>query len=530
MALLAAGVMGALPLLPPSETGARAGATEFSSARALDTVGAIAREPHPMGSQALEEVRSEIVARLEELGLQPQFQTVEAPDYFGAPGRTVDVVNVLARIPGSASSGAVALMGHYDSVPATPGANDNASAVAVILETARVVLAGSPLRNDLVLLFTDGEEPAPRFGSTPFVSEHPWASDIGFVVNLEAIGSGGPSLLIETNGSDEWIIDRYAEAVPYPAAFSFLTAGVELIGGSNTDFAPFRDAGVPGLEMAYAHGSPIYHTPSDSVDVVSPRSLQQHGANTLALARHLGSLDLGAAAGEAEAVFFTVGRSWVFRYPAALSFPLALLTGGLLAMAAGRRRAWRSAAGTAGATLVTALLAAVVGALVWTVLAPRRDTMSVLESYLYLIGLMTLTGGICAASRRWITHPSEPVGAVGAWWVLALVSTAATPGIAYLFLWPALAGSMATLWWSVRDVGPSGRVVGTAAVAATSLILVVPAIDIFYQFAQPRPGNPDSQLLWMVAVPVFLAALSVQLVFALSRETTQPLAPETRSA
>ena len=59
---------------------------------------------------------------------------------------------------------AVALVAHFDSDPTTPGANDDAAGVAAILETARVLLSGPPLRNDVILLFTDGEEPAPRFG------------------------------------------------------------------------------------------------------------------------------------------------------------------------------------------------------------------------------------------------------------------------------------------------------------------------------------------------------------------------------
>ena len=44
-----------------------------------------------------------------------------------------------------------------------------------------------------------------------------------------------------------------------------------------------------------------------------------------------------------------------------------------------------------------------------------------------------------------------------------------------------------------------------------ALVLLVPAIDTFFQFAQPRPGNPDSEILWTIAVPVLLLALVSQL-------------------
>ncbi len=42
-------------------------------------------------------------------------------------------------------------------------------------------------------------------------------------------------------------------------------------------------------------------------------------------------------------------------------------------------------------------------------------------------------------------------------------------------------------------------------------MLLVPAIDTFYQLAQPRPGNPDSELLYIIAIPVMLLALVVEL-------------------
>ena len=53
---------------------------------------------------------------------------------------------------------------------------------------------------------------------------------------------------------------------------------------------------------------------------------------------------------------------------------------------------------------------------------------------------------------------------------------------------------------------------GVALVSVTTLVLLVPAIDIFYQLAQPRPGNPDSEILSLIAIPVLLLALVVELL------------------
>jgi hypothetical protein len=53
---------------------------------------------------------------------------------------------------------------------------------------------------------------------------------------------------------------------------------------------------------------------------------------------------------------------------------------------------------------------------------------------------------------------------------------------------------------------------GFMMVTCTALVLVVPAIDFFYQFAQPRPGNPDSQILSVIAIPVVLIAMIFELL------------------
>ena len=92
--------VGLYSVAPPAAVPSDAPATEFSAARAVDHIEVIAREPHPMGSTAIIEVRDYLVAELEKLGLEP-----DVPDDLGAQllraGDPVDVVNVIATIPGS---------------------------------------------------------------------------------------------------------------------------------------------------------------------------------------------------------------------------------------------------------------------------------------------------------------------------------------------------------------------------------------------------------------------------------------------
>ncbi len=388
-AAAAAGLAGVAPLVAP---GVDQDPTGFSVDRALAHIDVVARQPHPIGSAANQVVREHVADELRELGLEPEFQTVAAPDYYSDSG-TVEVVNVLARIAGTAATGAVVVVAHIDTVPETPGANDNASGVAVTLETARNLLTGSPLRNDVILLFTDGEEPAPRYGSTAFVDDHPWFDDARFVVNLEAIGSSGPSMLNETNGPQSWVVDQLVDSAPQPVAFSFLTEATTLIGGSNTDFAPFRDAGVPGVEFVYARGSSIYHTGADTPNSVSWRSLHSHGANTLGIVRNLAAEDLVTIGGD-DMVFFTVGRFHVVRYPTSWGIPIVVAAGVLLFAAIRRRRDRAGIALDAATTLISALSAAIVAAVLWTPFAGWRNIMGVFESSVALLGLVALTAAV----------------------------------------------------------------------------------------------------------------------------------------
>jgi hypothetical protein len=499
--------------------------TAFSVAQAFVHVERVALEPHPIGTAENGRVRGYIVAQLRALGLEPELQTVGAPDYFGGSGRTERVVNVIARIPGTASTGAVLLAGHYDTVPTTAGANDDGSAVGVMLETARALRAGTRLRNDVILLFTDGEEPAPRFGSSAFVTDHPWAADIGFAINLEALGSSGPSTLIETSGPDAWVLRQYTDALRNPIAYSYLTTTTALIGGSNSDFEPFRNLGIPGVELAYLHGSPIYHTLADAPDRVSRRSLHHHGANALALTRHLGGLDLRESHAHGETVFFTVGRFAVVRYSASWAVPISVLVCVPFVIAAWRRREPGVAASGAllpgiVLPLTTVLLSALAATAVWTVLATSRASMSITESYLYLVSFSTMTVGIGIAVSRLVRcrvrGRVDATGVVGVWLVLTLVTSATAPGFSYLFAWPTLAGSVALLWTSraTARAHPGKDLAGFALVTGTALILLIPPIDTFYQLAQPRPGNPDSEILALIAVPIALIALVVELIRA----------------
>jgi Zn-dependent M28 family amino/carboxypeptidase len=213
------------------------------------------------------------------------------------------------------------LVAHYDSVPTGSGASDDGAGVAAMLETARALKAGPLPKNDVILLFTDGEERG-LLGAQAFADGHSWASDVAVVLNLETRGNTGAARLFEVGDQNGWIIGEFAKAVPYPVANSGSTAGYQL-SGSDTDLTVFLDTGLPGLNVAYLEGLAHYHTRLDTVEALDAQSLQHLGSYALALTRQFADADLSRPK-EPDAVFFTV-LGFMVHYPAAWSVPFAAL-------------------------------------------------------------------------------------------------------------------------------------------------------------------------------------------------------------
>jgi hypothetical protein len=502
----------ALPLLPPP-----ADSDGFAATLAMTHINEIGRLPHPIGSAESERVRSYLIGKLADLGLSPQTQTVEVTDYFGAPGNTVDVVNVYARVEGTGNGDTVALVAHYDTVPETPGANDNSASVAILLEVARDLMVKEPFKNDVILLLTDGEEPSPRFGSRAFVDENQWFGDVAFAVNLEASGSSGGSILAEVSGPTGWLVSLLAESTEYPLAFSFFTEISSLIGGFGTDFDQFRDAGVPGVAFAYLHGSSVYHTERDSIQNVSVRSVQHQGGNTLGIIRSLADADLDPPPDAGDSVFFTVARWIVVRYPTTWAVPAALAALVVFGLAVFRGfRPTRPFRGV-GVALGAFFAAAVTGALMWMLVATIRTTPVVWESYLYLVVLLTVTGGLWWILARSTPPDTALFGVVSVWLLLALIASVLIPGASYLFTWPALIGALVMLARPYDAFWP------TIVVSLVALTATVPTIDFIFQMAQPRPGNADSQLIPVAGLVTALAILLIALIHSVSKTTNSPL-------
>lgn len=281
-------------------------------------------KPHPVSSDENMQVRGRIMRELSLLRLQPVllhgFACHSPHDYGVLICATVN--DVIATVkPGQGR--AIVLLAHYDSVPAGPGAADNESGVATVIETARALIArGLPGRHPVIAVLTDGEE-ADLLGAAAFLHDPKWKARVGAVVNVEARGNRGPSMLFQTSTGDGPLIDLYAKYVPEYATSS-LYAEIYKFLPNDTDLTMFIADGFPSYNFAFVGGVADYHTAKDMRANLDPVSLQQHGDNMLGVVKGLESVDFKRLEGSDDIYFDILGR-WLPRIPVAFAIPLALL-------------------------------------------------------------------------------------------------------------------------------------------------------------------------------------------------------------
>lgn len=492
--LIATAALSIYCLRPPGPVAADASPLAFSSGRALKHLQAIAQSPRPVGSAAHDRARDYILAALAAQGFETSVSTATAlgpPQYV--PFRAATVQNVKGLLRGTRGGRAVMLVAHYDSVPTGPGASDDAAAVAALLETARALKAGPPLKNDIVILFTDGEELG-LLGASAFVEERRGAGDPAVVFNFEARGTSGQSVMFETSDQNGWLIREFAEASPSPAGNSLMYEIYKRL-PNDTDFSTFKRAGFAGLNFAYINGLTRYHSATDSIQNLDPGSLQHHGANALALARHFGDLDFGEARADNAVYFNPLGSAFV-HYPGRLVIPLALFALLLLAgvVALGFRRGlltWRGIlVGFAalllsgGATYVAVRLG------LWLVsalqrgeeFAPWGDTYN--SSY-YVLALVSLVCAVVPAVYIWFLKRVRlyDLAAGGLlWWLLpALLSSLYVPGGSYLFIWPLVFASAGLgILFLLEGRRPAWKMLVIALCAGPGLLLLGPMIYMLF--------------------------------------------------
>jgi hypothetical protein len=483
-------------VMPPSPVSANAAATDFSSGRAMEHLKVISRKPHPVGVAEHAVVRDYIMQQLAALGLEPQVQKTTVANKLSGSIRVATVENIAARLKGTGGDGkAVMLVGHYDTVSISPGAGDDGSSVAAILETVRALKGDAPPRNDLIFLFTDGEELG-LLGARAFIDEHPWRKDVGLVLNFEARGASGPAIMFETSNGNGRLIQEFARSVKHPSANS-LAYEIYRVLPNDTDLTVFKEAKLPGFNFANIDGFTRYHTHSDSVENLDEGTLQHKGAYALALARHFGNVSLNEPS-EGNAIYFDLLGATVLHYPATLVMPLTIFVA-LLFVAVGIY-GWRKGRLTPGGIIVGFLSFILTMALAYGVVLGIWWLNTTIQGWfgnslqddfyrskLYLLGFLAITIALSTALYnlflKKIRIENLAFGGLLCWLLLLVVVSVLIPGGSYILTWPLLFSliSLALMFRAGESEGVSTkRFIIMSLCAIPGIILLVPMVYLIF--------------------------------------------------
>ncbi|MCC6652076.1 MAG: M20/M25/M40 family metallo-hydrolase [Candidatus Eisenbacteria bacterium] len=276
------------PQLPPLTHAALAELPPvFSEQAMMDRVRWLAapeREGRGVGTRGLDEAADWIAARFRELGLEPGgdngtyfqgFTSTNTPDR--RPATLRNVIGVLRGANAERAGQAALLTAHYDHLgrgwpdaranaagQLHPGADDNASGVAVLLELARALAAGEKPQRTIAFVAFTGEESGLQ-GSRHYVAHPPFALDktIG-VINLDTVGRlfGKKVSVIAAGTATEW---------PHIFRGAGFVTGVEprLIAEAleSSDQVSFIEKGVPAVQI-FTEPHADYHRPGDTADKI----------------------------------------------------------------------------------------------------------------------------------------------------------------------------------------------------------------------------------------------------------------------
>lgn len=509
-------------LRSPAPVPASAPLAEFSSARALKQLEVVAIKPHPVGSAAHREVRDYIVSQISALGLTPEIQkTTSVMQRWGFGFQAATVENVFTRLKGTGGGKAVLLVAHYDSVSVGPGANDNGTGIASLLETLRALKEGSPLKNDVMVLLSDAEEIG-LLGAKAFTEDHPWAKDIGVVLNYDARGSRGPTIMYETSDGNGWLIGEFAKAAPHPFANS-LSQEIYRMMPYGSDMTIFKRAGYPALNFAYIDGANHYHNGLDDLENADERNLQHFGSYALALARHFGNMDLEDKR-QNNAVYFDILGSAFVNYSASWAPILAGITTLLFVgvVVLGFKNKQLKVSGIIlgfVATLLSLIITPIVVMATWWLIRlvnsnyrvyPQGD---VYNSKVYLVAFAALTVAIFATIfllfRKKAGDGSLAVGAYLWLLIFAVLTSLFVSGASYLLTWPLLFGLVGLAFSFARKEEGSFSIKQLIVLLLTSLagiVLIVPMIYLIFVALTLANSAPS------IVLQVLLLALLVPLV------------------
>ena len=257
----------------------------FDAAAMLRTVTRLADpklEGRGLGSNGLAEASAWVESRFQEIGLQPAGDDGYRQNWNwtgGDPEREMSLTNLIGRLPGTDSAVVgqpVVILAHLDHLGrgwpdaragnagmVHPGADDNASGVAVLLELAEAMAKEPPRPRPVVFAVVTGEE-AGRIGSRHLMAVMAGDGSPFACVNLDSVGrlADGKLFVLNADSAREW-------------RFIFMGVGyttgapVEVVAEplDSSDQMSCIEVGVPAVQL-FTGPHADYHRPSDTADVI----------------------------------------------------------------------------------------------------------------------------------------------------------------------------------------------------------------------------------------------------------------------
>jgi glutaminyl-peptide cyclotransferase len=270
-------------------------AQSFNAARAMQyTREVVALGPRPIGSANHKKLENYIAAHLKSDQVEDDAFVADTPE-----GK-FPVRNIIAKFPGT-REGIIVIAGHYDTNyplrnSGYVGANDGGSSTAILLELANQFRGKKREGYSVWFLWTDGEEAVRNWTATDSLYgvrhlAEKWQND-GTLKNIKAF------LLADMIGDADLNVDRDSNSTPwledvvyhaatqlgYQSHFFARTITVE------DDHLPFVERGVPSadlIDLDYGYGNVFHHTSQDTLDKLSPKSMEIVGKVILATVQML---------------------------------------------------------------------------------------------------------------------------------------------------------------------------------------------------------------------------------------------------
>jgi len=256
----------------------------FDGAKAYDQVAKlVAFGPHPSDTAAIRSVQAYIHAQLESYGCAVEEDAFNAPSPMGS----LAMKNIVAKIPGT-GQGIILLLTHYDTkrVDGFVGAEDAGSSSGLMLEMARILCGGGKPKqpNSVWIAFLDGEEtqatfqwstPDSIYGSRELAARMAVSGDlkrVKAVILADMVGQYNLHIQRDSD-SPKWLTDliwNTAGRLGYGSVFVSSDTSTE------DDNIPFNERHVPTIDLIDLNdyiSAGYWHTPQDTMDKVSPRSV-----------------------------------------------------------------------------------------------------------------------------------------------------------------------------------------------------------------------------------------------------------------